>query len=362
MTSVKKNSLLNRRSLCASGMGVAVLTLAGCGGGGGGGSGGSDAGNSANTNTAFTKTGLSGTLYLSNIDQMLKVDLSNGKSTEVRFRNADTPAGTTYRISEKYFDLSLDNKTLFFMDELGTERLAAVDLASNLATTVFKVNRAFDWAEIRRSPDGQKFAMVKEFGSGGFGVYIYDYLGKQIAYFAKAQNQVSNSIAWTSDNRLLFTDDGIYMTDPGDLKNATQISSVIPTSISLNPAGDKIAYAKQSHLWTMGITGANAQQITTSDNAELRPRWSPDGKYIIFKSLVKVISGGSIPLNRDLYQLVVIPADGKQYALKSGDTFSAPPRTGGTRGTLGGDGVVLLKYEKEPGYFPDIIADDMIWR
>jgi WD40-like Beta Propeller Repeat len=173
---------------------------------------------------------------------------------------------------------------------------------------------------------------------------------------------VRNAIVWTPDNRLLFIDDGVYMTDPGDLKNATQISPIMPTGISLNPAGDKIAYSKQNHLWTMSLTGSNVQQITTSDNAELRPRWSPDGKYIIFKSLVTVISGGSVPLNRDLYQLVVIPADGKLYTLKTGDTFAAPPRTGGPRGTIGGDGVVVLTYEKEPGYFPKILADEMMWR
>jgi dipeptidyl aminopeptidase/acylaminoacyl peptidase len=357
MASMRRNGVLSRRSVCGISLYGAALALTGCGGGGGG-----DSSAANNGSTGLLNGGLSGTLYFSNLDETFKVNLSSGKFTEIRFRNEDTPAGTSYRIPGFYFDVSRDNTTLFFMDELGTERLAAVDMASNVAKTVFKVGRAFDWAEIRQSPDGQKLAMVKEFGSGGFGVYIYDYSGNQIAYYAKAQNEVGNSIFWTPDNRLLFTDDGIYMTDPGDLKNATQISSIIPTSISLNPAGNKIAYAKQSHLWTMDIAGTNAQQITTSDNAELRPRWSPDGKYIVFKSLVKVISGGSIPVNNDLYQLAVIPADGKQYALKTGDTFSAPPRTGGTRGTIGGDGVVLLKYEKDPGYFPDIIADDVIWR
>jgi hypothetical protein len=362
MTSVNKNGLLSRRSVCGSGVSAAALMLAGCGGGGGGGDA-SSAANSGNS-TGSVNSGLTGAIYYSNIDQTLKIDLATGNETQIRFRNQDTPSGSSYVTDARFFDLSADNKTLFFMDDLGTERLAAVDIESKAARTVFIVGRAPDWAEIRLSPDGQKFAMVKDGINGVNGVYIVDTAGKAPPPYAVTKGAY-NSVSWTRDNRLLFTDDGIYLTDPGDLQNATQISPILSDSISLNPAGDKIAYASQGHIWTMGITGDNVQQITASKNAtEFRPRWSPDGKYIVFKSGFTSIVGGSTATNGTLYLLAVVPADGKLYTLKTADSVNSGgiPSSGTTGRLVAGDGVIALEYLDDRQRKFNIIADDMMWR
>jgi WD40-like Beta Propeller Repeat len=299
--------------------------------------------------------GLIGALYFSNLNQVFRVDLATGSMTELGYRNEDTPAGTTFKLSTFHFDISKDNRTLFFMDDLTSERLAAVNLETTLITTVFSVSRAADWAEVLLSPDGQKVALVKEGINGGQGVYIFEYSGRRIVYFSKTRNVAGNSIAWTRDNRLLFTDNGIYLTDRGDLTNSTQISPIATSSIALNPAGNKIAYTSQNHIWVMDVAGSGATQITASDNAEFRPRWSPDGKYIVFKSAIKVVTSGRAAVVNDIYDLAVVPADGRRYTLRTLDS----PRS---RGTAGGDGVILLQSRGNSGSLTPIIADDMIWR
>lgn len=61
-----------------------------------------------------------------------------------------------------------------------------------------------------------------------------------------------------------------------------------------SPDGQWVAYvvsttdAKEdksnSHIWMIGFDGKNERQITSSQDSESSPRWSPDGKYLSFMS------------------------------------------------------------------------------
>jgi dipeptidyl aminopeptidase/acylaminoacyl peptidase len=62
-----------------------------------------------------------------------------------------------------------------------------------------------------------------------------------------------------------------------------------------SPDGKYVAYvmsqtdvkqdrAGNAHIWMIGFDGSNNQQITSSDQSESAPRWSPDGKYLSFTS------------------------------------------------------------------------------
>src|SRR6202048_2682318 len=39
-----------------------------------------------------------------------------------------------------------------------------------------------------------------------------------------------------------------------------------------------------SHVWMVGLDGANERQVTSSQDSESSPRFSPDGKYLSFMS------------------------------------------------------------------------------
>jgi dipeptidyl aminopeptidase/acylaminoacyl peptidase len=327
-----------------------VAMLLACGGGGA-----SDGGSTTSTNTA---PNLAGTMFYSFNGRTKKVDLATSDTSEFKIQGLSIPGF--------YFALSSDNKTLYFIDDKHlsinvNSSLQAVDLATGVAKVVFKVNEPVGWSDISVSPDGNNIAMVRS-GSpaSSRGVYIFDKTAKQLSYFAARAGDYS-SVGWTDDNRLLYThSDGFYLTNPGDVANSKLVAAISNVdTMALSPDGNKIAYSAGNHIWTMNIDGTNPQQITISDNGEYRPRWSPDGKYIVFKTAIDVVSTGPIPTSGTLTKLIVVPADGKQYELKK-ETFVG----GGSfsTGIVGSNGVVLLKEKDTDGASKNLFADEFFWR
>src|SRR6266571_7424533 len=59
-----------------------------------------------------------------------------------------------------------------------------------------------------------------------------------------------------------------------------------------SPDGQAVAYVvstidvkedkSNSHIWMVGFDGSNDRQVTSSQDSESSPHWSPDGKYLSF--------------------------------------------------------------------------------
>src|SRR5439155_19321040 len=115
-----------------------------------------------------------------------------------------------------------------------------------------------------------------------------------------------------------------------------------------------------AHIWMVGIDGQNERQITSSNDSESSPRFSPDGKYLSFTSSRPGKTKGNQVwlLDRsggEAFQLTEITGrlqgyewspDSKRLALVIGDPDpdapdpspgSAPAAAGGT-GDAGGRG------------------------
>ncbi len=80
--------------------------------------------------------------------------------------------------------------------------------------------------------------------------------------------------------------------DPQISPDSRQIAFVLKTT-------DVKSSSSQYHLWVMNSDGTNIKQFTTGDSRDSQPRWTLDGKYILFNS------------NRSgSYQVWKIPANG----------------------------------------------------
>ncbi|ASZ12631.1 PD40 domain-containing protein [Chitinophaga pendula] len=77
--------------------------------------------------------------------------------------------------------------------------------------------------------------------------------------------------------------------------------------------GSKLAFAGGKHIWIMNVDGSGLTQVTDSDQVEVAPTFSPDGKLLVLGTGYRITG----PFGH-LWYLVIIPADGKKYNVTDG--------------------------------------------
>ncbi len=142
------------------------------------------------------------------------------------------------------------------------------------------------------SPDGLTTAFVSD-KDGSSSIYLR-YSDGQISRVTSSLHNAGNP-TWSPDgNRIAFYSDrsgyrGIWVLDVGEPDAAAE--AITPTNMtafhaSWSPVGDRIAFISDSagsyDVWTVALEGGHLVRVTDHPDNEWWPRWSPDGRDIVF--------------------------------------------------------------------------------
>jgi Tol biopolymer transport system component len=290
----------------------------GIGGGGNGGGGGGSLG--------------AGTIYVQwATDGIQKISLQTGVESTVMPENTSLHS---YYIGQ-------DGKSMLTSaDAPGTDYDANLYTLTNLSDgtiiSQFKYYPAEgDYTSPTLSPDGSTIAVPPTYDDG---LVIMDLKGNVSHNITSFQGKkLASTVVWMPDKTILFTtSDGLFRTNAAFTQASVvkQFNFASWGDIAASPDGTKIALAGGNHIWMMNADGTNLVQVTNSTEVETYPVFSPDGKYLLVGTNYRESLAASW-----LWNLAIIPADGKQYNVDPGaDKNVVPVIPKGQNTAQGGDG------------------------
>ena len=188
--------------------------------------------------------------------------------------------------------------------------------------------------DIRWSPDGTKLSYA---GGRDRALHVFDLAGKREEVIANTEgagwhwwspsgNEIVYERGTGKTGRLLYVTDlhgnNRQLTFARDFSPCGREYNLIDTwAPAWSPEGDKIAFTQCGSLFVISPSGRDLRQLTAMGYASqtstlpiapaYSPRWSPDGRWIIFISQAFIRSGEGSPLKRispDHNQVVTIGA------------------------------------------------------
>ena len=141
------------------------------------------------------------------------------------------------------------------------------------------------------SPDGSRIALGMS-KDGNTEIYTISKDGSAPNRLT-VSSAANVSPAWSPDGKkIVFVSDRhgkpqlFVMDTNGSNLQRFPINGGYTVNPAWSPKGDRLAYARQTggfQIFTANTDGSNEVQLTTEGNNE-RPRWSPDGRFILFSS------------------------------------------------------------------------------
>ena len=164
----------------------------------------------------------------------------------------------------------------------GTEnRLEFVDSASYRWASA----ACFEW-----SPDGKSIAWLRSYPDYGE-IYIRDLESGKERQLTSYKSQI-DEMAWASNGQIFFCSNkggnsNIWMI-PANGGEAVQVTKGSGPDIGVRVSADakRLLFQERrdiSHLWSAGLDGTNARQLTFDDQNVLAPMFSPDNSHISFQ-------------------------------------------------------------------------------
>ncbi len=171
----------------------------------------------------------------------------------------------------------------------------------------------------RWSPDGRSIAFYDYFR----GIYVMNEDGSNLHELTAD----GSAPAWSPDGqRIAFVTDRdgsseVYVmnSDGSAATRLTYNGAIHRQSLDWSPDGRSIAFASNRdgnffEIYTMRADGSGAQRLTHDAGRDYVPRWSPDGRRIVFQRIKAV---------DDYAEIAIINADGSNAAvIATSSTFS----------------------------------------
>lgn len=250
----------------------------------------------------------------------------------LKFNLATSTVSTTRQddVSRNGWDISLDGtQYLDAMDKSGggydTEIFTLTNLSNGTVISQFEKESGYaNHSFPKLSHDTKLIAVPPTLDNG---LMILNLQGTVLHHITAFQGQDidEGNVNWMPDNSVVFsTGKKICRSN----QEFTQVSVIkeLPfaewNDLSISADGSKMAFAANNHIWMMNADGSNLVQVTTSDEVEAAPEFSPDGKWLVLGS--NYHSTG--PFGH-IWYLVIVPADGKQYNVNEGADKGVIPLT-----------------------------------
>jgi Tol biopolymer transport system component len=243
-------------------------------------------------------------------------------------------------------ELSPDGRSIAYDNRCGPDRgiyLAEPD--GKKATRVAPLSDNY-CVGIRWSPDGTKLSCVS---GPEHALHVFDIAGNRDRLIPNTEgagwhwwSPAGDQIVYERQTSKPFSGRLLYITDlHGNNRQLTFATDFLPCEASRDlvdtwapawsPKGDRIAFTQCNRLFTISPSGKDLKQLTTSrfdpDTAALAstdaysPRWTPDGRWIIFigESVVWIGQGSVLkrisPEDNSVVEIGKLPYGGGPFSI-----------------------------------------------
>lgn len=239
-----------------------------------------------------------------------RLDLNTGVRSKALAYNADRNAWDISR------DGSIMLQSLNDPDDFDGEIYRFINPQSGETISSFrkKNSEVSNFTQPQLSPDKSRIAVPPVFDRG---LLIMDLQGRLLREVVTiGGKKIKGSIAWMPDNSIVcVAGNTVYRLNNqytwGDV--VTQMNFDDWNHIAASYDGQRLAFAGGKHIWLMNADGSNLVQVTTSNEEEGYPVFSPDGKHLLVGTNY---SGDGNAIQH--WNLTIIPADGQQYNVTEG--------------------------------------------